>query len=99
MCLRSMLSAATVGIALFAMAAPAAQAAPPPNPGPPRHSVTIDDPSLIEATNCEFHASKPNLSGTRVTGTGGISSCSGGTPATGTARWTWSSTTTSPACG
>jgi hypothetical protein len=43
--------------------------------------VTVDDPSLAAAVTCEVFANKPNLSGTRITGTGGISSCTGGSPA------------------
>ncbi|MEU3341940.1 hypothetical protein [Streptomyces sp. NPDC006668] len=30
--------------------------------------------------SCDLFASKPNYSGGKITGTGGISSCSGGTP-------------------
>jgi hypothetical protein len=56
---RSLVAAASICAALFATAVPAAQAAPPPNPGPPKVSVTVDDPSLAVAVTCEIFATSP----------------------------------------
>ncbi|MEV8529270.1 hypothetical protein AB0451_34870 [Streptomyces sp. NPDC052000] len=73
--LRSVATVAAAGLALLATAAPLAQAAPPPAPGPPTVSVTAGGDPLKDTVICNVTAIKPNLSGTRVTGTGGISSC------------------------
>ncbi|GAA0906233.1 hypothetical protein GCM10009574_098450 [Streptomyces asiaticus] len=49
---------------------------PPPPAQQDTHSTKIER-DLTES----YYASKPNHSGSKVTGTGGISSCAGGTPA------------------
>jgi hypothetical protein len=54
-----------------------ALAAPPPNPEPPEVKVTTQDAFPADA-DCYFYAFKPNHSGSRMTGTGGIKSCDGG---------------------
>ncbi|MDN3057047.1 hypothetical protein PH213_21365 [Streptomyces sp. SRF1] len=67
---------------MLAFSVPTAQAVPPPNPGPPEVTLSVDDsPSPDAVITCTLYASKPNHSGSKVTGTGGISSCAGGTPA------------------
>lgn len=51
-------------------------------PGPSEVTLSVADSSSPEAVIvCELHASKPNHSGSRITGVGGIRSCAGGTPA------------------
>ncbi|WP_405467598.1 hypothetical protein [Streptomyces canus] len=55
-----------------------ALATPPPNPAPPEITVTTQKPGSEADTECTFYASKPNHSGSRMTGTGGIKTCSGG---------------------
>jgi len=40
--------------------------------------VTAHDSSPEAVTECDFYASKPNHSGSKMTGTGGIKTCSGG---------------------
>lgn len=67
-----------VRVAFAATGAPAALAAPPPNPAPPEMTVTTPDSTTTAITECDFYASKPNHSGSRMTGTGGIKTCSGG---------------------
>lgn len=54
-----------------------AAAAPPPNPSPSEVRVTTQDASPAD-TDCYFYAWKPSHSSSRMTGTGGIESCSGG---------------------
>lgn len=76
--LRSIASAFAVGVALVAASTQTALAAPPPNPDPPEVTVTVQDASPEAVTECNFYASKPNHSGSRMTGTGGIKTCSGG---------------------
>lgn len=76
--LRRIASAFVVGVALVATSTQAALAAPPPNPGPSEVTVTIQDTESEAAATCIFYASKPNHSGSRMTGTGGIETCSGG---------------------
>lgn len=79
--LRSVAGASLVGAALLAFTAPTSQAAPPPNPGPPEVTLSVDaSPSPKAVITCTLYASKPNHSGSRITGTGGISACAGGTP-------------------
>lgn len=80
--LRSGAGASLVGAAILALSIPTAQAAPPPNPGPPEVALSIDagTPSAAAIT-CTLFAAKPNHSGSKVTGVGGIASCAGGTPA------------------
>jgi hypothetical protein len=76
--LRSIASAFTFGVALVAASTQTALAAPPPNPEPPEVTVAVQDASPEAVTECDFYASKPNHSGSRMTGTGGIKTCSGG---------------------
>lgn len=40
--------------------------------------MTAQDTSPEAVSECDFCASKPNHSGSRMTGTGGIRTCSGG---------------------
>ncbi|MCS0639784.1 hypothetical protein NX801_29935 [Streptomyces sp. LP05-1] len=70
-------------LALFIAAVPAAQAEPPENPGPPEVSLRVEEsPEGAPAgvVTREPYASKPLHSGSRITGAGGIRSCSS-TPA------------------
>ncbi|MET8138282.1 hypothetical protein ABZV24_41460 [Streptomyces sp. NPDC005251] len=41
-------------------------------------TVSATDGAPAAVTECDFYASKPNHSGSRMTGTGGIKTCSGG---------------------
>ncbi|MFD9285174.1 hypothetical protein ACFWD7_49620 [Streptomyces mirabilis] len=72
------MSAFAIGVALVATSTQTALAAPPPNPAPPEITVTTQDASPQATTSCDFYASKPIHSGSRMTGTGGIKTCSGG---------------------
>ncbi|GGM06406.1 hypothetical protein GCM10010129_57780 [Streptomyces fumigatiscleroticus] len=76
--LRPIASVLAVGVALIVTSAQTALAAPPPNPAPPEITVTVPGESPEAVTSCDFYASKPNHSGSRMTGTGGIKTCSGG---------------------
>ncbi|GAA3774573.1 hypothetical protein GCM10022403_006840 [Streptomyces coacervatus] len=76
--LRTMAGAFAVAIALVATSSQTALADPSPNPGPPEITVTAQDVSPETVVECDFYASKPIHSGDRMTGTGGIATCSGG---------------------
>ncbi|MFB7936951.1 hypothetical protein [Streptomyces sp. NPDC056049] len=74
--LRASAGVGAAAMALVALGSTTATAVtPPPNPGPDEVKVTA-----FGATNtiCYFNALKPNHSGSRMTGTGGIKSCTGG---------------------
>ncbi|MEV7713138.1 hypothetical protein [Streptomyces sp. NPDC088270] len=73
-----MASTFAIAVALAATSSHTALAAPPPNPGPPEITVATEDASPDATTSCDFYASKPIHSANRMTGTGGISTCSGG---------------------
>ncbi|MEU9859101.1 hypothetical protein [Streptomyces sp. NPDC047974] len=64
----------SAAILTLGAAMPASAAVPPPNPGPSEVEV-VTSPEAVTA--CYFNALKPNHSGTRMTGTGGIKSCEG----------------------
>ncbi len=77
--LRSIAGVFMAGMVFTAVGTYTAQAAPPPNPGPPSVEVTVPDAGPAGATaSCVVYASKPNHSGSSMTGTGGFESCSGG---------------------
>ncbi|CQR59541.1 Hypothetical Protein sle_00790 [Streptomyces leeuwenhoekii] len=64
------------GMVFTAVGTHTAQAAPPPNPGPPSVEVTVPSAEPAgETASCVFYASKPNHSGSTMTGTGGIETC------------------------
>ncbi|MFD9794200.1 hypothetical protein ACFWXK_24990 [Streptomyces sp. NPDC059070] len=65
-------------MALTAAGTQAALAVPPPNPYPPEITVVVPGPSSAQDTSCTFNAIKPNYSGSKMTGVGGIKMCSGG---------------------
>lgn len=76
--LRTIASAFAVSAALVTASTHTALADPPPNPEPSEITVTTLDASPAVDTSCTFNALKPNHSGSKMTGTGGIKTCSGG---------------------
>ncbi|UUU32290.1 hypothetical protein JIX56_21585 [Streptomyces sp. CA-210063] len=59
-----------------------AEPAPPSEQiGNPEVTLRVEEsPDAAEAITCQIFANKPNYSGGKITGTGGLSSCAGGTP-------------------
>lgn len=67
-------AACAFSVVLFTAATQTALAAPPPNANPPEATVQTQPDAT---TTCTFYASKPNHSASKITGTGGIKTCSG----------------------
>lgn len=72
-------AASTAAALLLGFAGTAVAATPPGPPPNPVGELTVSSPgtrAVQDTVTCTFYASKPNYSGGRITGTGGISSCS-----------------------
>lgn len=76
--LRTVAAAFAISAALVVTSTTTALADPLPNTEPPEVTVTLQGSDSTLDTSCTFNAIKPNHSGSRMTGTGGIKTCSGG---------------------
>lgn len=79
---RSLLVSALAATAAFAGSSASAESTPPgASKARPKTTLTVEDANSPEhVITCTLFANKPNYSGGKITGTGGISGCVSSTP-------------------